>query len=666
MAKDAKDAESRKRTPPSGSSAPEEPQDAEERRDPDTSVELAKSEDFESEMKALEEAGEDTEQLRREYLLQRFWQGANDFWGKRGRSIAWILSGALLLIILLNIAAAYGMNLWNRAIFDALEKKDVNAVMFLSILYFAILAASVTVSVAQVYSRMTIQRRWRKWLTDNLVDRWLTSGRYYQLNLVSGDHQNPEYRIADDVRIATESPVDFVTGVTTAVLSAATFIVVLWTIGGALNFSVGSMHIYIPGFLVIAAVIYAVVASGSMIFIGRRFVAVSESKNQSEAEIRYVLTRLRENGESIALIQGEEEEREGVDRSLRKVLLTWRDICFQNMKTTVVSQTSSYIAPVLPIILCAPKFLDGTMTLGQVMQAASAFTIVQGAFNWLVDNYPRLADWTASARRVASLMVSLDALERAEQGDGVGRITRSNDGEGTSLHLRDLSVTLDDGTAVVDDTDVAIKPGERVLVAGESGTGKSTLVRAIAGLWPWGEGLIEVQKGAKLMLLPQRPYIPIGTLRRAVVYPAAESRSVEEIAKALRRVGLEHLVDRIDDEAPWDQTLSGGEKQRLAFARIFLHNPDIIVLDEATAALDPESQDKLMELLSKQPEHTTLVSVGHRPELEAFHNRKIVLERRRGGAKLVSDIKLIRKPGRARLLRRFLRKRLGRTQAAKR
>jgi vitamin B12/bleomycin/antimicrobial peptide transport system ATP-binding/permease protein len=517
MAKDAKDAESRKITRPSGSSAPEESQDAEERRDPDTSVELAKSEDFADEMKALEEAGEDTEELRREYLLRRFWQGANGFWGKRGRRIAWILSGALLLIILLNIAAAYGMNLWNRAIFDALEKKDVNAVMFLSMLYFAILAGSVTVSVAQVYSRMTIQRRWRKWLTDNLVDRWLTSGRYYQLNLVSGDHQNPEYRIADDVRIATESPVDFVTGVTTAVLSAATFIVVLWTIGGALDFSVGGVHIYIPGFLVIAAVIYAVVASGSMIFIGRRFVAVSESKNQSEAEMRYVLTRLRENGESIALIQGEEEEREGVDRSLRKVLLTWRDICFQNMKTTVVSQTSSYIAPVLPIILCAPKFLDGTMTLGQVMQAASAFTIVQGAFNWLVDNYPRLADWTASARRVASLMVSLDALERAEQGDGVGRITRSNVGEGASLHLRDLSVTLDDGTAVVDDTDVAIKPGERVLVAGESGTGKSTLVRAIAGLWPWGEGLIEVQKGAKLMLLPQRPYIPIGTLRRAVV-----------------------------------------------------------------------------------------------------------------------------------------------------
>jgi putative ATP-binding cassette transporter len=390
---------------------------------------------------------------------------------------------------------------------------------------------------------------------------------------------------------------------------------------------------------------------------------VSERKNSTEAHQRYQHTRLRENGESIALIHGEEEERAGVDRSLRAVLRTWRQIAVQSMKTTIVSQTSGYIAPVLPIILCSPKFLAGTMTLGEVMQAASAFTIVQGAFNWLVDNYPRLADWTASAHRAASLMVSLDALDAAEHGDGVGRITLSDQGHAAALRLNDLSVTLDDGTAVVQDAEVAIMPGERVLIAGESGTGKSTLVRAIAGLWPWGGGSVEVLKGAKLMLLPQRPYIPIGTLRRAATYPdPADSRSVEEVAAACKRVGLGHLVDRLDDEAPWDQTLSGGEKQRLAFVRIFLHNPDIIVLDEATAALDPESQDKLMELVSKQPENTTLVSVGHRPELEAFHSRKIVLERRRGGAKLVSDIKLVPRPGRSRLLRRLLRKQPARGQ----
>jgi len=557
------------------------------------------------------------------------------------------------VLILLGLAAAYGMNIWNRAIFDALERRDSSTVLFLSMIYFPLLAASVCLAVGQVYARMTTQRRWREWLTHHLLDRWLTNGRYYQLHLVQGDHQNPEYRIADDIRLATEAPVDFATGVTTAVLSAATFIAVLWTIGGALSLRLGGIEITIPGFLVIAAVVYAVLASGSMVFIGRRFVTVSENKNQSEAELRYVLTRLSENGESIAVLGGEDEERSAVDNSLATVLRRWRDICIQTMRTTVVSQTSSYIAPVLPIILCAPKFLDGSMTLGEVMQAASAFTIVQGAFNWLVDNYPRLADWTASARRVSSLMVSLDSLERAESGDGIGRIERS-EAPGAALRLRNLSVTLDDGTDVVKDAEMDIAPGERVLVAGESGTGKSTLVRAISGLWPWGEGDIEVQSGAKMLLLPQKAYVPSGTLRRAATYPEpAESKDVEEVAKALKLVGLGHLVDRLDEEAPWDRTLSGGEKQRLAFARILLHRPDIIVLDEATSALDPASQDKLMELLTKELDATTIVSVGHRPELEAFHNRKIVLERRRGGAKFVKDIRLVRKR-RGRLIRKWI------------
>ena len=330
-------------------------------------AEAVKTEAVDKKIEALddeEEEGEDLEELRRKYLLRRFWHTASRFWTDPKSHMAWLLSGMLLVIILLNLAAAYAMNQWNRSIFDALEKKEASTVLTLSMVYVVILVISVGFAVVQVYARMTLQRRWRKWLTDILVDRWLKSGRYYQLNLVSGDHKNPEYRIADDVRIATESPVDFVSGVTSAFLSAATFIVVLWTIGGALSISIGGTELYIPGFLVIAAVLYAVIASGAMMLIGRRFVTVSEDKNQSEAELRYVLTRLRENGESIALIQGEEEERAGVDRALGKVLLSWRSICHQYMKTTMVSSTSGFIAPVLPIILCAPKFLDGSMTLG--------------------------------------------------------------------------------------------------------------------------------------------------------------------------------------------------------------------------------------------------------------------------------------------------------------
>jgi vitamin B12/bleomycin/antimicrobial peptide transport system ATP-binding/permease protein len=594
-----------------------------------------------------------SDDMRRRLLLRRFWQSAGEFWGKDGPRQARLLIAVVLLLILLNLLASYGMNVWNRAIFDALEKRAPHTVLLLSMVYFPLLAASVCLVVGQVYARMTMQRRWREWLTHHLFDRWLVNGRYYQLHLVQGDHKNPEYRIADDIRLATESPVDFLTGITTAVLSALTFIVVLWTIGGSLSFNLAGMEITIPGFLVVAAVAYAVLASGSMVFIGRRFVTVSENKNQAEAEFRYVLTRLSENGESIAVLGGEDEERNAVNGSLRNVLRRWRDICWQTMRTTIVSQTSSYVAPVLPVLLCAPKFLDGSMSLGEVMQAASAFTIVQSAFNWLVDNYPRLADWTASARRVSSLMVSLDNLERSEESEDVGRIERSETEE-AALRLRGLSVTLDDGTEVVKDAEVDIAPGERVLVAGESGTGKSTLVRAIAGLWPWGEGKVEVATDAKLLLMPQRAYVPVGTLRRAATYPEpAKSKSVAQVAKAFRLVGLGHLTEQIDEEGPWDETLSGGEKQRLAFARILLHRPEIIVLDEATSALDTASQDKLMELLTKELGATTIVSVGHRPELEAFHNRKIILERRSGGAKFVTDIRLRRR----RLLRKWRRPR---------
>lgn len=586
--------------------------------------------------------GIDLTTSRRKYLLRRFWFTARLYWGRAGDRHAWPLSAGVIILILLALAAQYGVNYWNRVTFDALEARDAQAVSTYAMLFVPLVVTSVAFGVSNVYVRMTIQRRWRAWLTNLIVDRWLAHGRYYQLNLVGGDHDNPEYRIAQDLRTATDAPVDFTVGILSSALSAVTFIAVLWTIGGVLTIPLSDRSFDVPGFLVIAAIFYSALASGLMTWIGRRFVEVSENVNQAEADYRYVLTRVRENGESIALIGGEEEARTDLNHSLRGVLLQWRDLCFQHMRTTIVSHTSSIVAPVIPVILCAPKYLDGSMTLGTVIQAASAFTIVQAAFGWLVDNYTRLADWSAGARRIASLMVSLDALERAEEGHGVGRITR-NEGNSPDIAMRltDLSVTLDDGTVVIGDAEVAIAPGERILLAGKSGTGKSTLVRAIAGLWPWGGGIIEIKSGAKLFLLPQRPYVPIGSLHRAATYPSpAEDWSAENVSEIFLLCGLEHLVDRLEQEDQWDQILSGGEKQRLAFVRTFLHQPDIVVFDEATSALDPVSQDHLMTLVSEFLPNATVVSVAHRPELEAFHSRKIILERNEGGARFVRDIDL--------------------------
>jgi vitamin B12/bleomycin/antimicrobial peptide transport system ATP-binding/permease protein len=594
------------------------------------------------------------ENASRKRLFRRFWSVARGFWSWGADRRAWPLTISLLFIALVQLFIQYRINVWNRELFDALEQKNAAETLYQALIYFPLLIAGVIIAILNIYGKMTMQRLWREWLTNHLLDRWLAKGRYYHLNLVKGDHDNPEYRIGEDARLATEAPVDMTTGILSAFLSAVTFMFVLWSVGGALDVSLGGTQLHIPGFLVLAAVLYSLFGTGSMLIIGRSFVRASEIQNQREAEFRYALTRLRENGESIALLGGEKEERAGIARHFGSLLEAWRLIMHQWMKTTSVSQTSSYFAAVIPILLCAPKYLVGAMTLGQVMQAASAFVIVQTAFGWLVDNYPRFASWNANARRVAALVASIDALEQAEKAGGIKLISRGEHDD-AALRLHGLSVRLDDGTGVVKEAEVDIAPGERVLIVGESGTGKSTLVRAIAGLWPWGDGQVVMQRGSKLLMLPQRPYVPLGSLRRATTYPlAAEDVKDDDVRSALKEVGLEHLLDRLDEESPWEQTLSGGEKQRLAFARLLIHKPNLIVLDEATSALDPESQERLMGLIGEKIPEATVISVGHRPELEEYHERKLVLEHQTGGARIIGDEYLTFMPGpRAKLIRRM-------------
>src|SRR6185503_9963877 len=592
----------------------------------------------------------DEEQQGRQYLLARFWEAALGFWRKGGGRTAWALTFAVIAIALVNLGLQYRLNVWHRVMFDALDKRDGSGVLYQTVTFLPLIAALVGAAAAATYAKMSLQRRWRDWLNAHVLDQWLTRGRYYQLNLVSGDHTNPEYRVAEDLRLSVDAPVEFLVGVFSAVTSAIVFIGVLWFIGGELTIPLGSTVLRIPGFLVVAAVLYAALASGSMVMLARGFVTVSENKNQAEADYRYMLTRLRENGESIAMLGGSNEERAGLDGAFATVRTRWYEMMMQYVRTTIVSHSSNGGAPIVPILLCAPKYVAGTMTLGEVMQAASAFMIVQVAFNWLVDNYPRLADWTASACRLACLLVSLDRLERAEREETMGRIVRQSAEDG-AVRLRDLSVTLDDGSAVVNEADIEITAGEKVLVVGESGTGKSTLVRAIAGLWPWGTGEIRI-KFEGLLLMPQQPYVPLGTLRRAVTYPLSPEEVDDALVrKTVEEVGLGHFLERLDEDTGWEHVLSGGEKQRLAFARALIHRPITIVMDEATAALDPLSQQQLMQLVLERLPESTVISVGHRAELEAFHTRKLVLEYHPEGARLVRDESLKRTFGRsARLL----------------
>ena len=573
-------------------------------------------------------------------LVRHFWSTASGYWRGATRTQAWGLVLLLGAVALCQIAVQFRLNYWTRDLFDGVEQRDAVALRHQALVLLPLAAITVALSVAAVYGRMTMQREWRSWLVQQLIGRWVSHGRYYQLNVINAEPLVPEGRITDDARTASDAPVDFAVGLFYSLMGAATFIGVLWLVGGDIVLGVGGSEIRVPGYLVIAAILYSALITVAMLFFARRFTAASEATNQAEAEFRFALTHVRENGESIALLKSEDEEQHGLRQALGAVIERWRLYCFQHLRSTVVSNSNFLIAPAIPIFLCMPKFLDGSMSLGEVTQAAAAFVQVQGAFNWLVDNYPRFGDWKASARRVGSLLAALDRLEALEAPGGTGTISRSEQPD-IALRLRNLTVSLDDGTVVINDADVVIAKGERVLLVGESGTGKSTLVRAIAGLWPWGSGEIILQTDARLFLMPQQPYMPLGSLRRAATYPLGEDEVEAPVLRELMQLtGIEHLVPRLDTHEPWDQVLSGGEKQRIAFVRLFLHRPDIVIMDEATSALDPKSQAMLMDLVAERLPHAAIVSVSHRPELEVFHDRRLQFEHRSGGSRLVSDVAL--------------------------
>jgi putative ATP-binding cassette transporter len=530
----------------------------------------------------------------------------------------------VVAIELLLVALQVILNLWYNRFYNTLQDRDWNAFVS-AILFFCVLAAIYTVlAVYQTYLNQWLQIRWRRWMTQSYLQQWLNAANHYRMQLVGDAADNPDQRIADDLRMFVEYTMTLGTGLLNAIVSFCSFVVILWTLSEQ-----APLHLFgglqIPGYLVWAALIYAIVGTALTHLIGWRLIPLNFQQQRVEADFRFNLMRTRENAEQIAALHGEAAERERHLGRFGPVITNWLAIMQRTKLLTFFTASYSQASVIFPYIVVSPAYFSGAMQLGGLMQTGSAFKSVQDALSYFISSYRTIAEWRAIVERLSGFEEAM-AAGRAIAVTPPFIESETTPRSGSGFAVKHLDVRLPDGHPVVTADRIALGAGERVLVTGPSGSGKSTLFRAITGIWPFGSGHVTVPADAKVMLVPQRPYFPVAPLAAAVAYPAkAGTFDDARTADALVAVGLPELVGRLGEEAHWNRMLSLGEQQRLALARVLLHAPDYLFLDEATASLDEAAEAALYRLLQDRLKGTTVISIGHRSTLGAFHGRRVEL-----------------------------------------
>ncbi|KVP41971.1 ABC transporter ATP-binding protein [Burkholderia ubonensis] len=557
------------------------------------------------------------------------WSLIKPYWVSSEWKVAW---GLLVTIVVINLCVVWinvKLNQWNAQFYNALQAKNVHDFPGLLMQFSALAFGFIILAVYGRYLRQMLGFRWRQWLTNRFLNEWLGDRAFYR---IERDRlaDNPDQRITDDLQSFATTTLSLSLDLLSTIVTLVSFITILWSLAGALTFTLGATPIAIPGYMVWAAALYAVVGSLIIQKVGHPLVSINYQQQRVEADFRFGLIRVRENAEQIAFYDGEDTENGNARNLFMRIRDNWWRVMKYTKRLTFVLSFYGQIAIIFPLVVAAPRYFAGAFSFGVLMQISSAFNTVSDSFSWFINSYSTLVEWRATVNRLREFKRVMRASHLKES------VSPATEHGGINLHYVDserlstssLKLALPNGNALADIGSVTIEPGSRWLVIGKSGSGKSTFMRALAGLWPFGDGAIDAPVSARMMFVPQTSYLPIGTLKAALTYPAtADTYSDDACRDALRACRLEEYVDRLDETAHWTRVLSPGEQQRLAGARVLLHKPDFLFLDEATSALDADNEARLYHLFNERLPQAAIVSIAHRESLAAYHGGTINVER---------------------------------------
>jgi putative ATP-binding cassette transporter len=565
-------------------------------------------------------------------FLKQFFRIAGPYWTSSDRRRkAIVLSFALLFLTILQVGVPVAINRWMRSLFDALEAREMTQFTHLSGILLVIIVSNVAIVNFHLRVKRRLQIDWRDWLNERVWNGWMANGKHYELAFIPGSLDNPDGRIAEDVRNATEYAVDLAHALVYDILLLISFTKILWSLSEAPYLVLGGTAYFLPGYLVWLAMAYAAVGTVVALALGRPLIRAVDRRQTAEADFRFGLAHARENALSIALAHGESDERHRFTFLFKSAVGAWDQVTTALAHMFYYSSSWSVLSQVFPTLVVAPRYIAGLITLGGLMQSAQAFQQMVGALSWAIDNLGKVADWRASAERVFGLINAAENFDDLVCASSDSRI-EVKVGERKALVFHQFATSTPQGVQQMKPLDLEIKEGDRVLMTGETGVA-SAMLKAVAGIWPWGQGQIELPKDAKRLFMPPRPYMPAGPLRDAIDYPTEEATAVHDdmvIGEALRRVGLDSLVTRLDEMAKWDQVLSIEDQQRVGFARLLLKKPDWIFMEEAFDTLDATGEKAMIEVLRHDFDEATIVVIGHGETLGGFETRHLVLARSEG------------------------------------